>query len=232
MDYIIIVAGGKGLRMGAEIPKQFILVAGKPILMHTLQRFYDYSEEQKQNGKSGLEIIVVLPHEQQEYWRGLCKKYDFIVPHHIADGGETRFHSSKSGLSLIPDNTHGVVGIHDGVRPFVAKTVIADCYHAAQEYGAALPVVPVTDTLRHISPEGANRNVQRSEFRIVQTPQTMDVQLAKKAFQQPYCDAFTDDASVIEAMGHEVAMVDGNRENIKLTTPLDLIIAETIVKRE
>lgn len=229
MNYIIVVAGGKGLRMGTEIPKQFLPIGGKPVLMHTLQRFYDYAKRQQVAGKAGLEMILVLPHEQQDFWRALCQKHGFTVPHQIADGGETRFHSSKNGVALIPDDACGVVGIHDGVRPFVSLEVIDACYEAARTQGAALPVLPVTDTLRHIAPDGSGRNVLRSEYRIVQTPQTFDIQLAKRAFQQPYSEMFTDDASVIEALGDKVVMVDGNRENIKLTTPYDLQIAEGII---
>ena len=212
--------------MGTEIPKQFLPIGGKPVLMHTLQRFDDYAKQQQAAGKTGLGIILVLPHEQQDYWRTLCQKHGFIVPHQIADGGETRFHSSKNGLALIPDDACGVVGIHDGVRPFVSMEVIDACFETARTQGA---VLPVTDTLRHIAPDGSSRNVLRSDYRIVQTPQTFDIQLAKRAFLQPYRETFTDDASVIEALGEKVIMVDGNRENIKLTTPYDLQIAEGII---
>lgn len=229
-NYIIIVAGGKGLRMGADIPKQFLPVGGKPVLMRTLERFQAYSESEVAAGRSGLRIILVLPKAQQAYWHELCEQYAFTVEHAIADGGETRFHSSKNGLQLVPDDAQGVVGIHDGVRPFVDKEVISRCYETARREGAAIPVMPVTETLRHIDGNGNGRNVLRSDYRIVQTPQTFDIQLAKRAFQQPYSDAFTDDASVVEALGNSVTMVDGNRENIKLTTPYDLMIAERLVK--
>lgn len=229
-NYIIIVAGGKGLRMGADIPKQFLPVGGKPVLMRTLERFQAYSESEVAAGRSGLRIILVLPKAQQAYWHELCEQYAFTVEHAIADGGETRFHSSKNGLQLVPDDALGVVGIHDGVRPFVDEEVISRCYETARREGAAIPVMPVTETLRHIDGNGNGRNVLRSDYRIVQTPQTFDIQLAKRAFQQPYSDAFTDDASVVEALGNSVTMVDGNRENIKLTTPYDLMIAEQLVK--
>lgn len=222
MDYIIIVAGGKGMRMGAEIPKQFLLVGGKPILMHTIERFHEYDAE--------LNIILVLPQEQQEYWRGLCKKYDFMIEHQIADGGKTRFESSKNGIALIPDGEDGVAGIHDGVRPFVSKDVIENCFETARDEYAAIPVVPVTSTLRYVDKFGAGKTVMRSDYREVQTPQCFDVALLKHAFQQEYNEAFTDDASVVENLGCSVAMVDGNRENIKITTPFDLKIAETILQ--
>lgn len=226
-DYIIIVAGGKGLRMGTDVPKQFLPVAGKPVLMHTLERFHAYGERLAARGRR-LSIILVLPREQQDYWQQLCKEHAFLVPHHIADGGRTRFESSKNGLAQVPDEATGVVGIHDGVRPFVSLEVIDRCFETARAHGAAIPVWPVTDTLRHIAPDGSGKNVLRSDYRIVQTPQAFDIQLAKRAFLQPNSEAFTDDASVVEALGAPVAMVDGNRENIKLTTPFDLNVAENI----
>lgn len=222
-DHIIIVAGGKGLRMGAEIPKQFLPIGGKPILMHTIKRFHEYDKD--------MSIIVVLPHEQQEYWRELCVKHSFNIQHEIVDGGTTRFASSKNGLSLITDDTDGVVGIHDGVRPFVSLDVIRNCFETARKKDAAIPVMPVTDTLRFVGERGHAHNVQRSDYRIVQTPQAFNIALAKKAFRQPYQEHFTDDASVVEHLGFPVVMVEGNRENIKITTPLDLKIAENFLNK-
>ena len=223
MDYAIIVAGGKGLRMGGEIPKQFIPVAGKPILMHTLEKFQRFGESL--TGTGGLEIILVLPKEQQEYWAELCTKYSFKVSHTVVNGGETRFHSVQNGLKAIPDDVDGVVGIHDGVRPFVSLDVIKRCYEEARVKKAVIPVMPVTDTLRDVT---QGKNVYRENYKIVQTPQTFDIRLLKAANQQPYSEAFTDDASVVEAIGQEVTMVEGNRENIKITTPFDLKIADVI----
>ncbi len=221
MDYIIIVAGGKGARMGTDLPKQFLAVGGRPMLMHTIQRFYDYD--------SKLNIILVLPHEQQEYWRQLCENNQFEIKHTVVDGGATRFESSKNGLAVIPDDADGVVGIHDGVRPFVSFETIERCYETARDEYAVIPVMPVTDTLRYIDSQGGGKNVLRSDYRIVQTPQTFDINLVKKAFELPYQESFTDDASVVEALGCTVGMVDGNRENIKITTPFDLKIAETLI---
>lgn len=221
MDYIIIVAGGKGLRMGGDLPKQFMPLHGKPVLMHTIERFRAYSDE--------LKIILVLPHEQQDYWRQICQKHNFTIEHTVVDGGQTRFHSSQNGVATVPDDATGVIGIHDGVRPFVSEETIARCFEAARQFGAALPVLPVTDTLRRVTDDGGY-NVQRNDYRTVQTPQTFDAQLLKQAFKQPYSDNFTDDASVVEALGHKVTMVDGNRENIKLTTPFDLVVAEALIK--
>lgn len=220
-NYVVIVAGGKGLRMGTDIPKQFLHVKGKPVLMHTLERFHTCGLP--------MQIILVLPREQQEYWQSLCKEYDFQVPHQIANGGLTRFESSKNGLALIPDDADGVVGIHDGVRPFVSAEVIRCCYDTARKTGAALPVLPVTDTLRKVDGNDGGHNVLRSNYRIVQTPQAFDIQMIKRAFNQPDNEAFTDDASVVESIGQTVTMVDGNRENIKLTTPFDLKVAECML---
>lgn len=218
MDYIIIVAGGKGLRMGGDIPKQFLPIGGKPVLMRTLERFHEYSKD--------LQIILVLPQAQQSYWQQLCEEYNFNVEIRLAAGGETRFHSVQNGLSLIPDDAEGVVGVHDGVRPFVSVEVIKNCFETARTRQAAIPVTPVIETLRHIPTQ---KNVLRSDYCLVQTPQCFDIQLLKAANKQPYSDSFTDDASVVEAYGHEVTMVDGNRENIKITTPFDLQLAETLL---
>ena len=234
MNYIIVVAGGKGLRMGGEIPKQFLPVGGKPVLMRTLERFREYSPE--------LRIILVLPEAQQDYWRQLCREYSFTVEHTIANGGETRFHSVKNGLALIPDDAQGVVGVHDGVRPFVSTDVIGRCYEAARTLEAVIPVTPVVETLRFVGHQtdgdkstlhsnATSKNVLRSDYRLVQTPQTFTVSLLKRAYALPYTDSFTDDASVVEALGHEVGMVDGNRENIKITTPFDLVIAEALTSK-
>ena len=217
MNYIIIVAGGKGLRMGGDIPKQFLPIGGKPVLMRTMERFREYSPT--------LQIILVLPKAQQDYWRQLCNEYHFNESYELADGGETRFHSVQHGLALIPDDAEGVVGVHDGVRPFVSVDVIRRCYETARTAKAVIPVVPVVETLRHIE----KGNVYRADYRLVQTPQTFDIQLLKAANRQPYQENFTDDASVVEAYGQEVSMVEGNRENIKITTPFDMTIAEALL---
>ena len=217
-DYIIIVAGGKGLRMGSDIPKQFLPIGGKPVLMRTIERFHHFSE--------ALRIILVLPKTQQAYWHELCEQYQFDVPYMLADGGETRFHSVQHGLALIPDDAQGVVGVHDGVRPFPAIDVIRRCYDTARTAKAVIPVTPVVETLRHIT-EGTK---PRGDYRLVQTPQTFDIQLLKAANRQPFSEAFTDDASGVESYGHAITMVEGNRENIKITTPFDLAIAETLCR--
>lgn len=214
--YAIIVAGGKGLRMGGDVPKQFLPINGKPILMHTIEAF--------RKALDGIEIILVLPADQHEYWQKLCQDYNFCSPELIAKGGETRFHSVKNGLAFLPDDEDAVVGIHDGVRPFVSKETIQRCYAAAAAAGgrAVVPVVPVVETIRKILPDGKSITRPRDEYRLVQTPQTFPLVMLKKAYEQSYSETFTDDASVVEAMGEEILMVEGNRENIKITTPSDL----------
>ena len=221
MDYVVIVAGGKGLRMGSDIPKQFLPIGGKPVLMRTLERFREYSPT--------LQIILVLPKAQQDYWRQLCEEYRFDIDYQLADGGETRFHSVQHGLALIPDDTEGVVGVHDGVRPFPSIDVIRNCYEIARTAKAVIPVIPVVETVRKLS-SSASVTVPRGEYRLVQTPQCFDIQLLKAANRQPYNDGFTDDASVVESFGYAITLVEGNRENIKITTPYDLKIAEVLTE--
>ena len=240
-EFVIIVAGGKGLRMGSDIPKQFLPIGGRPVLMRTIERFREYSP--------ALQIILVLPESQQDYWRQLCKEYDYPLPsegagggfYRLANGGETRFHSVQNGLALIPDDAEGVVGVHDGVRPFPAIDVIRNCYETARTAKAVIPVIPVVESLRHVnlpslpSPPtqhpspNTSETVPRGEYRLVQTPQCFDIQLLKAANRQPYTDLFTDDASVVEAFGFDITLVEGNRENIKITTPYDITLAEAIL---
>ena len=221
MDYVIVVAGGKGLRMGSDIPKQFLPISGKPVLMRTLERFHEYSAE--------LQIILVLPETQQDYWHGLCKEYHFQVEYLLANGGQTRFHSVQNGLALVPDDAEGVVGVHDGVRPFPSVDVIRNCFETARTAKAVIPVIPVVETVRHLEGD-SSVTVPRGDYRLVQTPQTFDIQLLKEANRQPYHDGFTDDASVVESYGHSITLVEGNRENIKITTPYDIIVAEALCR--
>ena len=188
--YIIIVAGGKGLRMGTDLPKQFMLLAGRPVLMHTLDNFHTCLPDAC--------IILVLPLAHQEYWRGLCRDFSFDVPHIIADGGETRFHSVRNGLAMVDYDVDSLVAVHDGVRPFV-------------------------------SVNGNSVTVPRNSYKLVQTPQVFPVSMLKKAYEQAFIPDFTDDASVVESMGFQVTLAEGNRENIKLTTPFDIMIAEKLV---
>lgn len=217
-QYVIIVAGGKGTRMGSELPKQFLPLDGKPILMHTLEVFRKYSAD--------LKIILVLPREQQEFWKQLCRKHAFTVEHTVVDGGETRFHSVKNGLAEVRQS--GVVGVHDGVRPFVSLQVIRNCYEQAEVHKAVVPVVDVVETLRHLTGEGSE-TVCRESYKLVQTPQVFDADLLKKAYARDFEPFFTDDASVVEATGIPVRLVEGSRENIKITTPFDLKVGTALL---
>lgn len=219
--FAIIVAGGKGLRMGGEIPKQFMLLAGKPVLMHTLQQF-----------ASCRELILVLPQEQFDYWQELCTRYNFTLPHRLTKGGETRYHSVRSGLQYLEEmgiEPNDLVAIHDGVRPLVTHSVIDACYQTADRHGAALPYRPLTNSIRQLSDEGLgnSRAVERSHFVSVHTPQVFNLAQLLEAYQGDYKSSYTDDASVWEDHGYpSPILVESNPENIKLTTPIDLRLAE------
>lgn len=214
----VVVAGGKGERMNAAIPKQFLEIQGKAVLMHTLEAFYRFD--------AGLRLILVLPASQFETWEALCKKHAFGVPHEIAAGGATRFDSVRNGLQAVPPQ--GLVAVHDGVRPLVSPDTIARCFDAAEKHGAVVPVVEPVDSIRQLTADGS-QSVDRSVFRLVQTPQVFDVALLKKAYEQEFSPIFTDDASVAENMGTKIHLVEGNRENIKITTAQDLALAEILL---
>ncbi len=216
---VVIVAGGSGRRMGTEIPKQFLMLAGRPLLMHTLQKFFDFD--------AGMRIIVVLPFAHIETWNRLCAGMRFIIPHQIATGGHNRFDSVKNGLALVTDDE--IVAIHDGARPLVSHEVIESCFAAAEESGSAIPVIRPSESLREVV-HNASRPVDREQFRMVQTPQTFRAKLIKAAYRQPFQQQFTDDATVFEAAGHEVRLVDGHPENIKITLPADLQFAEWLIR--
>jgi 2-C-methyl-D-erythritol 4-phosphate cytidylyltransferase len=217
--FVLIVAGGSGQRMGAELPKQFLELCGKPILMHTLQRFFKFDPQ--------AELILVLPESQQQLWQALCIKHSFTIPHQVVSGGATRFHSVKNGLQLIQQE--GLVMIHDGVRPLVSEDTLKRCCQIALQKGNAIPVLPVNESLRMIKGQ-ENVAVDRSIYFSVQTPQTFLSGQILKAFEQPYESTFTDDASVAERAGYAIHMVEGNTANIKITTPTDLVIAEALLK--
>jgi len=218
--YAIIVAGGKGLRMGAEIPKQFLLLNNTPVLMHTLSAFY--------RADSSISLILVLPEEHQAYWKKLCREHDFSIPHILVPGGETRFHSVQNALLSIPDNV--TVAVHDGVRPLVSKKLILNLFELAKTYKAVYPAIPVVDTLRKYYSAEQTRNVDRMRFRRVQTPQVFHSNLLKRAYRVPYSERFTDDISVVELLKVcRAKMIDGEIANIKITTPTDLIIARALL---
>jgi 2-C-methyl-D-erythritol 4-phosphate cytidylyltransferase len=215
--WAIIVAGGSGSRMQSGVPKQFLELCGRPILMHSIARFAD----------EGIRIVVVLPSPQIGYWKELCGRYGFTWPHDMVDGGITRFHSVKNGLSMLSGK--GLVAVHDGVRPLVSRQTITGCFREAASYGNAVPVVPVIDSVREVSGL-TSRMLDRSALRLIQTPQVFDIALLKKAYEQEYTPTFTDDASVFEKAGHAIHLTEGNVENIKITAPNDLVIAEALQK--
>ncbi|HKK42235.1 MAG TPA: 2-C-methyl-D-erythritol 4-phosphate cytidylyltransferase [Bacteroidales bacterium] len=216
--YVVIVAGGSGKRMGADIPKQFINLAGRPVLMHTIERFKAFSES--------VEIITVLPENQLRYWIDLQKKHSFDVPHTLVKGGSHRFLSVRNGLRFV--NTPSLVAIHDGVRPFVSIDTIRRCFAGAEKHGNAIPAVAPSDSLRIITDYGS-KPVNRMQVRQIQTPQVFKSELIKKAYKQDYIADFTDDATVLEKMGEKINIVDGNRENIKITNPEDLLISSALL---
>lgn len=219
---ILIVAGGRGTRMGGPQPKQFLELAGRPVLMHTLEAFDRWDASAR--------LIVVLPEDQIDTWKRLCEAHVFGRTHHVVAGGETRFHSVRNGLGAVASD--GLIAVHDGVRPLVAPSVIAACFAAAADGGAAVPVVPVVESVREVDADGGSRPVDRTRLRVVQTPQVFRADVLRAAYCLPYDPRFTDDASVVEASGVAVRLVPGNRENIKLTTPMDLLLAEQLMRRE
>lgn len=220
--HLIIVAGGSGKRMNIEKPKQFALLNNIPVLMHTIKKFHDFD--------SKINSVVVLPEQHLDEWKMLCRKYAFHIPHRTTGGGSTRFHSVKEGLGQIFDED-GYVAIHDGVRPFVSNSTITCCFDAAAVYKSAIPVVTPPDSLRIIE-GGESKTIDRNHVRIIQTPQVFELNMLRKAYEQPYQDLFTDDATVVEAAGNKIFLTDGNRENIKITHPEDWLLAESIMKEQ
>jgi 2-C-methyl-D-erythritol 4-phosphate cytidylyltransferase len=215
----ILVAGGKGMRMGTSLPKQYLPLAGKPVLMHTLEKFF--------SADPSLHLILVLPKDDFDYWRTLCEQHHFALPHELISGGESRFQSVKNGLTALPF-TEGLVAIHDGVRPFVTEQVIQSSFDQAAKSGSAIPVVSLKDSLRKVD-GGESTFQERANFRLVQTPQTFQVAQLMQAFSVEELGIFTDDATVYEHQGWAVTLIEGNAENIKLTTPEDLAFAEFLM---
>ncbi|MBK0403171.1 2-C-methyl-D-erythritol 4-phosphate cytidylyltransferase [Adhaeribacter sp. BT258] len=213
----IIVAGGSGSRMQSNLPKQFLTVTGQPILMHTIRRFYNYNPE--------IELVIVLPQNQIALWEALCAQHAFEIKHQVVAGGNTRFQSVKNGLAAVLQT--GVVAVHDGVRPFVSEKIIADAFQVAGEKGNAVVSVALKDSIREVQGE-TNQAVDRSHFRLIQTPQCFEFALLKKAYELPEENTFTDDASVVEKLGININLTEGSYENIKITTPEDLLWAEVL----
>lgn len=222
--FVIIVAGGSGLRMGTEIPKQFLPISGKPILLRTIDAF--------RNAVDGIKIIVCLPATHFDYWHKCCNEYGFNTDNiTIVEGGKTRFHSVLNGLNTIQEDGNALVGVHDGVRPFATAEMINRLYDAAAKDKAVVPVVDSVDSVRILSENGENSQIDRRMVKLVQTPQVFDLQLLRKAYGVGFIETFTDDASVVEYSGHKISLVEGCRENIKITTPMDLAIAEYMLRR-
>jgi 2-C-methyl-D-erythritol 4-phosphate cytidylyltransferase len=217
----IIVAGGSGKRMGAAVPKQFLLLKGKPLLMWAIDVFHRFD--------ATMQLIVVLPKDHHATWEDLCAEHRSNIPHTLVSGGAERFHSTLEGLKAV---THeGLVAVHDGVRPLVSAELIARCFDAAEVHGAAIPVVPISSSVRQVEDQGSHA-VDRSRLRTVQTPQCFQVPLLRRAFELPYDPAFTDEATLMERLGVEVQLVDGEERNIKVTTPFDLQVAEVVLKNQ
>jgi len=219
--FVIIVAGGSGKRMGTEIPKQFLLLGEKPVLMHTIEKFYAY--------QSDIEIIVVLPDHQIEYWETIKNDYKFTIRHTVVSGGEERFFSVKNGLKAI-DHHQGLVAVHDGVRPCVSNETIEQCYKLAENTGSAVPFNDLSESIRYV--DGISHYVvNRNNYKTIQTPQIFDLSKLKKAYELPFKEEFTDDATVFENAGFKIHLVKGNKENIKITQPQDLEIAKLLLSR-
>lgn len=216
---VIIVAGGKGKRMGSTLPKQFLKLGKKPIIHWAIEQFYNYDNQ--------INVIVVLPENQFSFWAELNKNHQFSIPHKLVKGGEERFHSVLNGLSVLKDEE--LVAIHDAVRPMVSEGTIKRTFDSAEKNGSGIPVTEVVNSLRKINGNNS-ASVPRSEYRIVQTPQTFKTEQILKAFKTEYQEIFTDDATVYEKMIGPVSLVEGNSENIKVTTPIDIIISESILK--
>ena len=217
--YVVIVAGGSGKRMGAEIPKQFLELAGRPVLMHTIERFKSFNHS--------IEIITVLPENQLRFWIDLQKKHSFTVPHTLVKGGSNRFFSVRNGLKFV--NIPGLVAIHDGVRPFVSIDTIKRCFDTAEKLGNAIPAISPTESLRILNEQGS-LPVNRLHVKQIQTPQVFNAELIKKAYLQEYSPEFSDDATVLEKTGEKINLIEGNRENIKITNPEDLIISVALLQ--
>jgi 2-C-methyl-D-erythritol 4-phosphate cytidylyltransferase len=222
-EFAIIVAGGSGSRMQSEVPKQFIAINGLPILMHTINAFRQYSEQ--------LHIVVVLPESQFDFWNKLCAEYTFTIRYKLVAGGHTRFHSVLNGLNSIQEK-EGLIAVHDGVRPVIFTKIIAESFRVAAERGSAVASVPLKDSIRIVEGEQQNKALDRTQFRLIQTPQTFSLEPMRKAFDLPYRETFTDCASVLEASGFPINLIDGAYENIKITTPEDLLWAEVYLRNE
>jgi len=217
--YAIIVAGGSGNRMQTETPKQFLLLKNLPVLMHTIKAFAQSDTQPK--------ILLVLSKDQQSYWTRLCEEFNFRIPHEVIDGGKERFHSVKNAIQTIEEDSF--VAIHDAVRPLVSKSLIDNCFKAAEAHGNVIAAVQSSDSVRMLRDEKSSA-LKRDEIYLVQTPQTFSLSVLKEAYHQDFADHFTDDASVVESIGYGINIIEGERGNIKITYPIDLELAELLLK--
>lgn len=215
--FAIIVAGGTGQRFGSQMPKQFLNLAGKPVIMRSIEVFFNFN--------SHIRFILTLPPDYFQYWEQLCKAYEFGIAHTVVAGGASRFHSVQNGISAI--NVNGLVAIHDAVRPLVSLQTLERCFDTALQKGNAVPAIPLVDSIRQLEGE-ISKPVARENYVLVQTPQIFDVEILKKAYCHQYNPKFTDDASVAENDGVSINLVEGNIENIKITNKTDLALAETL----
>jgi 2-C-methyl-D-erythritol 4-phosphate cytidylyltransferase len=215
----VIVAGGTGQRMRSSVPKQFLHLEGRPLLMHTIERFFTFDEN--------IAIIVVLPEEHISLWHRLIEEHSFSLSHIVVPGGEERFHSVKAGLDAVTQKS--LIAIHDGVRPLVSHDTIWRCYADAEEFGSAVPFIEPADSVRLLAGYDS-RPFPRGEVRLIQTPQVFKSQLIKRAYDRVFDHTFTDDATVAEASGITIHLTHGNRENIKITTPEDLLVAHALLR--
>lgn len=218
--YAIIVAGGKGTRMSSSIPKQYLILKNKPILLYSIEAFFIEDNT--------TEIILVLPEQHIEYWKNLCVQYSITIPHTIIAGGSERFYSVQNGLQHVQES--GLIAVHDGVRPLVTAQLIGSGYSHAATYGTAIPVVDSIDSLRKIT-ETSHAIVDRNTIKRVQTPQIFKSEILKTAYKLPFSSHFTDDASVVEHTGHTISLFQGEEHNIKITNPHDLLYAEALLKQ-
>ena len=219
--YALVVAGGQGRRMQASVPKQFIPVAGLPVLMHTLAVFHRCSP--------AIQLIAVLPESEITHWQTLCADYQFTVPHAVVAGGSTRSASVRNGMQLVKEE-FSLVAVHDGVRPLVTPELINRSFEAAERYGSAVATVPLKDSIREVKGESSEA-VSRSNYRLVQTPQTFRTEWLRAAYTEAAEQEFSDDASLVEHSGRSIHLIEGHYRNLKITTPEDLMLAEALLKK-
>ena len=218
---VIFVAGGTGTRMGSPLPKQFLTLNNTPILIHTLRNFFAFNRN--------FEMVVVMHHDYISFWKDLCLQFEDVPEHTVVAGGEERFHSVKNGVEAVSSDVQHIA-IHDAVRPLVSHETLARCFNALNEHNAVVPAIPINDSIREV--HGVlNKSVDRSLYKRIQTPQCFESKMLKEAYSRPFSPLFTDDASVVEANGHSVFLVEGNLENIKITSPIDLIVGESLTAK-